>query len=227
MGARQIDDDVAAQLRLNMVECQIKPGGVRDYCLTLHIGRIPREAFVGGDVRDLAYADMELECVVGEAARSMLTPTAFARLAELAEVKPDDVVLDIAGGTGYSAAVLAGMATTIIALEESEAMGEKASAIWQSLDVDNAVTVSGALCEGQAKQGPFDVILINGCVAELPKALLNQLADGGRLVCAQIVDGTSKAHIYRRMGDGFASQAAFNLTAPRLKAFDPDLKFEF
>ena len=175
----------------------------------------------------MAYADLEIECLAGETSRHLLTPTAFARLAELADVQAEDVVLDIAGGTGYSAAVLAGLASTVIALEAEEALGEKASEIWQQLGIDNAVAVSGALVDGQAKQGPFDVILINGCIAQLPEALLAQLTQGGRLVCVQWVDGASKAHIYRRMGDSFASQAAFDLSAPRLASFDPAPVFEF
>lgn len=227
MATMQLDDDIGAQARFNMVECQIKPGGVRDYRLTLHLSRLPREAFVSSELRDLAYADLEIECLAGETSRHLLTPTAFARLAELADVQAEDVVLDIAGGTGYSAAVLAGLASTVIALEAEEALGEKASEIWQQLGIDNAVAVSGALADGQAKQGPFDVILINGCIAEFPEALLAQLTQGGRLVCVQWVDGASKAHIYRRMGDSFASQAAFDLSAPRLASFDPAPVFEF
>ena len=227
MVATQLNDDIGAQARFNMVECQIKPGGVRDYRLTLHLARLPREVFVSSDVRDLAYADLEIECMAGEANRTLLTPTAFARLAELADVQADDVVLDIAGGTGYSAAVLAGLASTVILLEDDESLGEKASAIWQDLGIDNAVAVSGALPLGQAKQGPFDVILINGCIAELPEALLGQLTEGGRLVCVQWVDGVSKAHNYRRIGDSFAARAAFDLSAPRLTSFDPVPVFEF
>ena len=227
MVATQMTDDSGAEARFNMVECQLKPGGIRDYRLTLHVGRVPREAFVSSAQRELAYADLEIECLAGEAARTLPTPTAFARLAELADIQADDVVLDIAGGTGYSAAVLAGMASTVIALEEDEAMAEKAGGIWQELNIDNAVAVTGPLPDGQAKQGPFDVILINGCLAELPEGLLAQLAEGGRLVCVQPVDGTPKAHIYRRIGDSFAGKAAFDLAAPHLSVFDPAPGFEF
>ena len=61
----QFDDDMNAQSRFNMVECQIKPGGVRDYQITKLIGELSREAFIGGAVRDIAYADVELECSAG------------------------------------------------------------------------------------------------------------------------------------------------------------------
>lgn len=227
MVSLQINQEASADARYNMVECQLKPAGVRDYRLTAQISAVPREAFIADTASDLAYADLELECVAGEASRKLLTPTAFARLAELADVKPEDVVLDIGGGTGYSVAVLARLATTVIALEDNETMVEKASEIWQELGVDNAVAVCAPLNEGQPKQGPFNVIFINGCVSELPKDLFSQLVDGGRLVCMRLVDGMSKAYIYTRIGDSIASRAAFDMTAPRLTAFDPAPVFEF
>ena len=222
-----LDDDIYAQARFNMVECQIKPGGVRDYHITKLIGNLPREAFIGGAGRDIAYADVELECGAGDGARKMLTPLAFARLAELSALTVNYVVLDIAGGTGYSAAVLAGRASTVIALEENEAFSEKASAVWQELGIDNAVAVTGGLKQGQAKQGPFDVIFINGCVAQVEQDLLAQLAPSGRLVCMQMVGGSSKAVVYQRIGDSFSSRSAFDLTAPHLTDFDVEAGFEF
>ena len=87
--------------------------------------------------------------------------------------------------------------------------------------------MSGALPEGQGKQGPFDVIFVNGCIASRPEALLSQLADGGRLVCAHSVDGTQKAHIYRRIGDGISAKIAFDVAVPHLSVFDPAPVFEF
>jgi protein-L-isoaspartate(D-aspartate) O-methyltransferase len=222
-----LDDDIYAQARFNMVECQIKPGGVRDYHITKLIGNLPREAFIGGAGRDIAYAEVELECGAGDGVRKMLTPLAFARLAELSALTVNDVVLDIAGGTGYSAAVLAGRASTVIALEENEAFSEKASAVWQELGIDNAVAVTGGLKQGQAKHGPFDVIFINGCVAQVEQDLLAQLAPSGRLVCVQMVGGSSKAVVYQRIGDSFSSRSAFDLTAPHLTDFDVEAGFEF
>ena len=138
-----LDDDPVSQTRLNMVEGQLKPGGVRDYALTRMIGTISREAFVAADVRAVAYADRELPSQAGDARRQLLAPLTFARLAELASLGGDDVVLDIAGGTGYSAAVIAGLVNTVIALEDDEAFCEKAGAIWQDIGVDNAVAVQG------------------------------------------------------------------------------------
>ena len=222
-----LDDDPVSQTRHNMVEGQLKPGGVRDYALTKMIGTVSREAFVAADVRAVAYADRELPSQAGDARRQLLAPLTFARLAELASLGGDDVVLDIAGGTGYSAAVIAGLVNTVIALEDDEAFCEKAGAIWQDIGVDNAVAVHGPLAEGQKKQAPFNVIFINGCVAEVPQDLLAQLVDAGRLVCVQEVDGAQKATIYTRIGDSFARRVAFDIRAPELESFKPAPKFEF
>ena len=222
-----LEDDPVSQTRLNMVEGQLKPGGVRDYALTKMIGTVSREAFVGSDVRAVAYADRELPSQAGDARRVLLSPLAFARLAELAELRADDVVLDIAGGLGYSAAVIAGLVNTVIALEDDEAFCEKAGTIWQEIGVDNAVAVQGLLAEGQAKQAPFNVIFINGCVANVPRDLLGQLVDTGRLVCVQEVDGAQKATIFTRIGDTFARRIAFDICAPELDSFKPAPKFEF
>ena len=222
-----LEDDPVGQTRLNMVEGQLKPGGVRDYALTKMIGTVSREAFVGSDVRAVAYADRELPSQAGDARRVLLSPLAFARLAELAELRADDVVLDIAGGSGYSAAVIAGLVNTVIALEDNEAFCEKAGTIWQEIGVDNAVAVQGLLAEGQAKQAPFNVIFINGRVADVPRDLLGQLVDAGRLVCVQEVDGAQKATIYTRIGDSFARRVAFDIRAPELESFKPAPKFEF
>jgi len=222
-----MDSEMSARARFNMVECQIKPGGVRDYRLTRQLLDIPREAFVGGQNREIAYADCALDYSRGDVSRTILSPLAFSRLAELAAVEPGDVILNIAGGSGYSTAIMAGLASTVIALEDEAAMSEKADENLRKLEIDNAVAVTGALPEGQPKQGPFNIIFINGCVADIPQDLLAQLDDNGRLVCAQQVEGSQKAVIYRRLGDSFARRVAFDLTVPVLNAFDSVPVFEF
>lgn len=227
MAAIQMNADATTENRFNMVECQLKPGGIRDYRVTRQMSSVPREVFVTGTSRNLAYADLQLQCSAADTERTMLTPTALALLIELADIQQDDVVLDVAGGTGYSAAVLAGLASTVIALEDDEAFNEKAGNIWQDLGVDNAVAVCGPLTQGQGKQGPFDVIFINGCLATKPDALLGQLAENGRLVCVQKVDGTQKAHIYRLIGDRLSVHIAFDNAAPDLAVFEPVLEFKF
>ncbi len=222
-----IDETTVSQACFNMVEGQLKPGGVRDLRLTHMMKQVPRENFVTAAQCDLAYADCELDCRLGEAGRRLMSPLAFARLVELADIQPEDVVLDIAGGTGYSAAVLAGLANTVIGLEADIEMSQKADQNWQDLNITNAVAVTGPLSEGQAKQGPFHVIFINGCVAQIPDGLLQQLDEGGRLVCVAPSEGVSRAHCYTRQGDGFFKRVSFDVSVPDLTDFEPARVFEF
>ena len=84
-----------------------------------------------------------------------------------------------------------------------------------------------SLAEGQGKQAPFNVIFINGCVAEVSRNLLGQLTEAGRLVCVQEIDGVQKAIIYTRIGDSFSRRIAFDISAPELESFKPAPKFEF
>lgn len=220
-------DDPTTQARFNMVECQLKPGGVRDPQITARVAQIPRDAFVAETARDVAYADRVVMSTAGEASRPLLSPLSFGLLAELAAISDDDILLDIGGGTGYAAAVLAGLAGTVIGLEDDARFGEKASAIWRELGVDNAVAVTGALLEGQAKQAPFDVIFVNGEIADVPESLLAQLEDGGRLVCVQRVDGAPRGVVHRRIGADFVRRVGCDMSAPHLAAFDPPPTFEF
>ena len=219
--------DLVVQARVNMVESQVRPGGVRDARICKAMTQISREAFICHSQKDLAYADVETQMISNTTTRLLPTPYAFSRLAELAEIKSSDIALDIAGGSGYSAAILATMAATVIALEDDEDFAERASEIWQNLGIDNVVSVFGPLEQGQAKQGPFDVIFINGEVEEVSQALLDQLADRGRLVCVQNYEGAEKALIITKINDGFSYVHGTLLSMPKVNTFNKKPEFQF
>jgi protein-L-isoaspartate(D-aspartate) O-methyltransferase len=215
------------QARYNMVECQIKPGGVRDEGLCRAIMAVKREDFLEPAMRDIAYADCPLVMHADGASRDLLMPHSFAIMAEAAAVEQTDLVLDIAGGTGYSAAVLSHLAMTVIALEEEQSFAEKGSDILSSAGIDNVATVNGPLTEGQAKQGPFDVIFINGHIETIPDSLTGQLADGGRLVCVAESDGSPRLTVLTRRGPNTLRRTGPVLAAPALAAFKKVPEFEF
>jgi len=118
--------------------------------------------------------------------------------------------LDIACGRGYSTAVLAQLAETIVALETTDEAVDKASEQLIAADVTNAAVVKGDLKLGASEHGPFNVIFVNGAVAEVPKNWFDQLANEGRLVCVIQNGPVGHACVFSRSGD-VIGQAEFAL----------------
>jgi protein-L-isoaspartate(D-aspartate) O-methyltransferase len=171
--------------RATMVESQLRTDRVTDRRILTAFASLPREVFVPGAKRDLAYSDAALEVwpsLDGGPARYLLPPIVLARLAQLASVEAKDSVLDIGCATGYSTAILAQLAHVVTAVEAEPELASAARETLEALGVDNAAVIAGDHASGAPEAGPFDVILLNGSVPEVPESLLAQLKDGGRLV---------------------------------------------
>ncbi len=216
-----IDADAA---RTAMIKGQVRTNDVTDKRLQDALAAVPRERFAPKSKRSLAYAELELMVADG---RWLPRPRDFAKLVEALAVKPGDVVLDVACGRGYSTAVLSHIAETVIGLEDERALVERAGQLLVELGVDNAVVVFGALAQGQADQGPFDVIFVNGAVEEVPDAWLGQLADGGRLGVVTREGPVGKARIFTRAGDTVSDRHVFDSTASLLPGFERPPAFQF
>ncbi|WCL55798.1 protein-L-isoaspartate O-methyltransferase family protein [Gimibacter soli] len=210
--------------RSHMIDCQLRPNEVNDERLIAAIRSVPREHFVPKAKRSVAYVDEDI--AIGEG-RYLMEPMVFARLLTEADVQSSDVVLDIGGATGYSAAVIAGLAEAVVALEEDKKLAAAAEKKLGELEIINTAVVQGAHAEGVAKQGPFDVIFIGGLVEEVPQALLKQLADGGRLVCVREKDGVGRAHIVTREDGQFAARDLFDANVPPIPGFAKPAGFVF
>jgi len=168
-----------ARARLNMVEGQLRPNRVTDAALLAAMGAVPREAFLPEARRALAYVDDDVPLGGG---RALMEPMVFARLVQAASVGPGARVLVVAAGAGYGAAVLARMGATVVALETPGARAEALRSALAAAGAAGVTVVAGPLAEGWAAAVPYDVILIEGAVEEIPEALTAQLAEGGRLV---------------------------------------------
>jgi protein-L-isoaspartate(D-aspartate) O-methyltransferase len=213
----------AAQ-RLNMIEAQVRINDVTDPRICAAMGEVPRERFVPAAKRSLAYADVPVEVSPG---RFLLDPRTFAKLLALADVQPEDTVLDVGSATGYSATVLARLARMVIALEQDAELVRVAYDMLPSLGAANAIVTQGALNQGLKAKAPYDVIFVNGAISEAPEILLGQLAEGGRLV-AVISDGTaSKAQVFRREHGRIGSRAGFDAIVPPLVGFAKSVGFVF
>ena len=150
----------------------------------------------------------------------MAAPRDFSKMVSIAAIRPEDRVLDIAPGTGYSAAVLSRLAASVVALEQD---GAAATTVRQN--VPGADVVAGPLKAGVAAKGPFDVIFVNGSVDDVPQAWLDQLAEGGRLAVAVSEGGVRRARIYTRSGDKSAWRTPFDTAIPPLPGFEKAAEF--
>lgn len=213
-----------AAAREAMVDGQVRPSDVTRYPIILAMLDVPREDYVPGPLRGVAYLGEHVPLAPG---RVVLDPRVFAKMLDALAVGPKDLVLDVGCGLGYSTAVLAHMAEAVIALEGDEALAAGAEAALTSHAVDNAVVQKGPLAEGVPAHGPYDAIVIEGAVARLPGALTDQLKPGGRIV-AIFQDGASgQARLGLRTEGGMAWRRIFDATAPMLPGFAATKAFEF
>ena len=155
-----------------------------------------------------------------------MEPLVLAKLLQLAAITPEDVVLDIGCGTGYSAAVLSKLANTVVALESDPELAARATATLSELSIDNVVVVAAPLAGGYAKQAPYDVIVFNGAVARIPETIARQLADGCRLV-AVVGEGVGQGILMTRNRGILAQRPAFDAATPILPDFVQEPGFVF
>lgn len=167
------------QRRLRMVEAQIARRGVRDDRVLAAMREVPRERFVAPEMAEFAYNDSPIS--IGEG-QTISQPYIVAAMIEAAEVRPGDRVLEVGAGSGYAAAVLARLAARVYAIERHEALGKSARNRLDALGYRNIEMRIGDGTKGWPDAAPFDAILVAAGGPEVPAALKEQLAIGGRLV---------------------------------------------
>lgn len=209
-----------------MVDNQLRTNEVFDLDILAAMGRLPREHFVSSSMRSLAYCDQAVP-MSGQSERAMMAPTAAARLVQLALPQSDDFALLVGCGSGFTAALVGNLASSVVAIESDERLVAEASDVVAKLGIENVVVIEAELEAGLPSEAPYDLILIDGAIDFVPPALTNQLRDGGRLV-AVVGEGLSApAMIYRRSGNSISGAAAFNLSIPHLPGFRRAAEFLF
>ncbi|MGI9403903.1 MAG: protein-L-isoaspartate O-methyltransferase family protein [Hyphomicrobium sp.] len=219
--------DVAKQ-RANMVENQVRPSDVTDRRILSAMQEIPRERFVPTQLVSLAYIDEDVPLSTpapGAESRWLMAPRVLAKLLQLAEVGEEERVLDVGIGTGYSAALLGKMASSVVALENDASLAKEAATTLKGLAINNVDVVTGDLVAGCRDRAPFDVVILGGAIDVPPDALLEQLKEGGRLVAVFRQDGLGKAAIWRRLRRSFDRWIAFDAAAKPLPGFQPAPEF--
>jgi protein-L-isoaspartate(D-aspartate) O-methyltransferase len=151
----------------------------------------------------------------------------LARLLQALELTPDDVVLDLACNTGYSSAILARLAGSVVAVDQDPELVRIAEANLSALEIDNVAVVQSSLEAGYPSEGPYDGILIAAGVEFVPDELTDQLSNNGRLVVVQTDNGPGRAMLYERAGQTVASRQLFDLSAPVLADFRRKPEFAF
>lgn len=215
-----------ADARKRMVDGQLRPNKVTDPRLLEAMRELPRERFLPRAVVSRAYADEDVPLPGG---RAMLEPMVLARLLQLAAVRPGDRALVVGAGTGYGAAVLARMGARVIALEADEPLLAIARSALPGCLPAGAVRLEAANpAQGFAAGAPYDVILIEGEVPEIPAVLSGQLAEGGRLV-GVVGEGrrNGRAVLGQRLGGGFTTTAVFDCAVAPVPAFARAVGFVF
>lgn len=209
-----------------MVDGQLLPNKVTHAGLIDAMRRTPREMFVPRHLQKIAYVDEDIPLGNG---RYLPEPTVIARLIQAAEVRAQDIVLDIGCGTGYSAALLGNLANTVVGIEQDKNLAREADKLLHDLDICNTVVVQREnLREGYAQQGPYDVILINGSVSAVPVNIMAQLAEGGRLVTVVSSKGNMGcAVLVTRIQGAFSTRVLFDAATPTLKGFEKTEAFSF
>ena len=215
--------DYATQ-RFNMVETQVRTNDVTDTRLHQVMNTVARERFVPAARRATAYADVPVEVAPG---RFLLDPRTFAKLVQLAGLKGSDTVLDVACGTGYSSVVIGRIVRSVVALEQDADLVRIASEMVPANGATNVTVVQGGLTEGFKAKAPYDVIFINGAVEAVPDSLLDQLAEGGRLVAVLQAGAQGHANLFIKDKGRVGRRPDFDATVPVLGGFRKVVGFVF
>lgn len=207
------------QMRRAMVVSQLRTTGVSDARVVAAMGDVARERFVPGDNARLAYTDLALPIGGG---RALNPPMVTGRLLTEAQVRPGDTALVVGAATGYVVALLDALGASVVAVEEDADLAAAGKAA-----VPGATWVKGAAAAGSKKGAPYSLIYIDGAVEEIPQALIDQLADGGRLVGAIIDQGVTRLVSGIRAGQGFGIRAFADADAAPLPGFAKAAAFSF
>lgn len=209
-------------MRHAMVVSQLRTNAVSDARVVEAMARIPREAFLPPEHRGIAYRDALLPLAGG---RQHNSPLASARLINEARLQPGDRVLLVGAAGGYSAAVAAQLAGSVVALEEEDAL--VAIARGGLAGIANVELVQGPLAQGWAKGGPYDVLLIDGAVEQVPEALIEQVKPGGRVLTGLVDRGVTRLASGLRTEGGFGLGAFTDIECARLPGFSRPRTFQF
>lgn len=215
-----------ALARRNMVDGQLRPNRVTNAQILAAVSELPRERFLPEGLKSVAYSDEDVPLGGG---RFLMEPMVLTRLVQALQTGPQDKALVVASGRGYGAALLARLAKSVVAVESDTALASSADQTIKGLGFDNVTQIIGLAEAGAAAAGPYDVILIEGAVRQVPPAILEQLAEGGRLatVLAGAPGALGVAQLVVKEGGVTSGRPLFDAGTPVLPGFAPPARFTF
>jgi len=203
--------------RLMMVDTQVRPSDVTKFPIIDAMLDVPRELYVPDALREAAYMGENLDLGAGRVA---LEPRTLAKMLEALDVQPQHVVLDLGCGLGYATAVLAQLADFVVGVEDDADLAKEAQTILSEQGVHNAAVMENALAEGSAKSGPYDIIITQGAVEDVPASITDQLREGGKIACIFAESNLGVVRVGHKIDGDINWRFAFNASAPVLKGFE-------
>jgi len=215
-----------ALARRNMVDGQLRPNRVTNASLLSAVSELPRERFLPEALRSIAYADDDVPLGNG---RFLMEPMVLARLIQALQVQPGDKALVVASGRGYGAAILSRLVKSVVAVESDAALAGSAGQTIKNLGIVNIKQTVAKLEDGAPADAPFDAILIEGAVYEIPRTILDQLAEGGRLTTVRAAPAgvLGVAELVVKEGGVASGRPLFDAGTPALPGFAPAPRFTF
>ncbi|MFV2053219.1 protein-L-isoaspartate O-methyltransferase family protein [Aliiroseovarius sp. YM-037] len=211
-----------AKRRSMMVDTQVRPSDVTKFPIIDAMLTVAREYFVPDSKRETAYVGENIDLGQG---RVMLEPRTLAKMLDAIDVQPDEMVLDIGCGLGYSSALLARLSEAVVAVEEDADMAAEAQSLLSASGADNVAVIEGMLVEGATKHGPYDAIILQGGVVHVPETILDQLKDGGRIAALFMEGALGVVRIGYKIDGAVTWRFSFNASAPVLPGFEGAKEF--
>ena len=213
--------DFATRRRM-MVDTQVRPSDVTKFPIIDAMLSVPREMFVPGSQQEAAYAEQPIALTPG---RTVLDARTLAKMLDALALDGNDLVLDIGGGYGYSSAIMARMSEAVVMVEEDDTLAEEATTLLMDSGADNVVVHHGPLAAGAAEHGPYDVIICQGGVGQVPEAVTDQLKAGGRIACIFMQGALGDVKVGLKSETGLSWRSVFNAGAPVLPGFEKETEF--
>jgi len=213
--------------RRNMIDGQLRPNRVTNAQLLAAIADLPRERFLPAGLQSVAYADDDVPLGNG---RYLMEPMVLARLIQTLQPQPEDKALVVASGAGYGTALLARLVKSVVAVEGDSQLAGSAEQTIKELGIANVRQAIGEMEEGSAAEAPYNVILIEGAVRHVPPAIVEQLAEGGRLGTVIAVPSAGvlgSAQLTVKEGGVASSRPIFDAGTPALPGFTKAPGFVF